>query len=374
MTPIERYSHGGDIESIARQVGVPADQLLDFSANVNPMGLPARAAERLARDSRDPRLLSRYPSPEAPELRSVLSRQLGVPAECIVVGAGADALIHAAVRAMKPRICFIPIPAFSEYERACRACGCTVRKIPLRDDFSIDRQSLELAGPRDIVILNNPHNPSGACMSRDEMLDLIASVRSSGAAVLADEAFIDYAPGAAITCEVAKKPGVIAVRSLTKFFGCAALRVGYAVAAPETVRELAMQLPAWPVTTLALNALSEALQDSDHIRESIERNQIARSNLSSALARLGCRVFPSAANFLLLRLPDRFPATEVRERLIREHAILVRECESFESFGREGIERGHYVRVAVRLEAENARLIDALTGVFQELSCHQNHA
>jgi threonine-phosphate decarboxylase len=388
MTPIDTYSHGGDMDRVARQTGIPAENFLDFSANVNPMGLPARAAERLARDSRDSRLLSRYPSPEAPELRSVLSRQLGVPAESIVVGAGADALIHATVRAMNPRICFIPIPAFSEYERACRACGCMVRKIPLRDDFSIDRHSLELAGPRDIVILNNPHNPSGACMSRDEMLDLIASVRSSGAAVLADEAFIDYAPGAAITCEAANKSGVIAIRSLTKFFGCAGLRVGYAVAAPETAREVAMQLPAWPVTTLALNALSDALQDSDYIRESIERNQIARSNLSSALARLGCRVFPSEANFLLLRLPEGFKASEVRERLIQKHTILVRECEAFEGIEREGIERegieregiecegierGCYVRVAVRLEAENARLIEALANVLQDSSCHQDH-
>jgi len=164
------------------------------------------------------------------------------------------------------------------------------------------------------------------------------------------------------------RTGVIAIRSLTKFFGCAGLRVGYAVAGPETARDVTTQLPAWPVTTLALNALSEALQDSDYIRESIESNQIARSNLSSALARLGCRVFPSAANFLLLRLPDRIPAVDAREQLIRKHAILVRECESFE-----GLERGRYVRVAVRLEVENARLIEALANVFQDSLCHQNH-
>ncbi len=369
MTPTGGYSHGGDLERVAREAGVPAEQLLDFSANVNPLGLPARAAERLARDARDPRVLSRYPSPEAPELRSVLSQHLKIPAECIVIGAGADALIHAAVRALNPRLCLIPIPAFCEYERACHACGCIAREVPLKDDFTIDPQSLELVGPGDIVILNNPHNPTGACMSRDEMLDLIASVTSSGAAVLVDEAFIDYAPATAITREAAVQPGVIAVRSLTKFFGCAGLRVGYAVATAEMARSLAAQLPAWPVTTLALNAVSEALQDREYIRESLERNQIARSNLSSALARLGCRVFPSAANFLFLRLPERFPSVEIREQLIRNHGILVRECDSFE-----GIERGRYVRVAVRLEAENTRLIEALANVLQGLSCQQNHA
>lgn len=369
MTTSRGYTHGGDVERVARQTDIRIEQLLDFSANVNPMGLPARAAERLARDARDPRLLSRYPSPEAPELRSLLSEQLRVPIECIVIGAGADTLIHAAVRAMNPRTCLIPIPAFCEYERACRACGCSTRPIPLAAGFALDRQSLGLSGPGDLVILNNPHNPTGACMSRAEMLELVANVRSSGAAVLVDEAFIDYAPGAAITREASAEPGVVAIRSLTKFFGCAGLRVGYAVAAVETARVLAAQLPAWPVTILALNALSEALRDGDYVRESLARNEAARSSLSAALRRLGCHVFPSAANFLFLRLPDGVPAAEVREQLIRGHAILVRECDSFE-----GIERGRYLRVAVRLEDENARLIEGLASVLRGLSCHQNCA
>jgi threonine-phosphate decarboxylase len=201
------------------------------------------------------------------------------------------------------------------------------------------------------------------------MLDRVANAQSFGAAVLVDEAFIDYTPGDAITHEAATQTGVVAIRSLTKFFGCPGLRVGYAVASPETTAVLAAHLPAWPVTTLAMNALAEALRDGEYARETLERNQRDRARLSEALERLGCQVSPSAANFLFLRLPDRFPCTQVRERLIREHAILVRECDSFE-----GVDPGRYLRVAVRHEGDNARLIEALEKVFQGLSCHQNHA
>jgi threonine-phosphate decarboxylase len=357
MIPIGSYTHGGDVDRVAREAGIPVERLLDFSANVNPMGLPARAAERLVREARDPRSVSHYPDPQATELRQLLSRQMDVAGECIAIAAGADSLIHAAVRALRPKRCSIPIPAFSEYERACRAYGCEVITLPLAVESG------------DLVVVNNPHNPTGACLTRVEMLAQLDAAHASGCSLLADEAFIDYAPDAAITSEAATRPGVVAIRSLTKFFGCPGLRVGYAVAAPETARILAAQLPPWPVTTLALNALAEALRDTDYTRETIERNRHARTQLSGALGSLGLHVYPSAANFLFLRLPDVFPALQVRDQLIREHAILVRECDSFA-----GIERGRYLRVAVRHEHENTRLIEALASVFKGISCQQNRS
>jgi threonine-phosphate decarboxylase len=355
------YVHGGDVRSAARGAGISPERLLDFSANINPMGLPKRAAERLARDAQDPRAWSHYPDPEASELRGAISRYVEVPSECIVIGAGADSLILAAVRALAPLRCVIPIPAFSEYERACRAYGCESIAIALTEDFSVR------AG--DLLILNNPHNPMGACASRFEMLTRIDAARGSGAAVLVDEAFVDYAPDSAITQDVKARSGVIAIRSLTKFFGCPGLRVGYAAAEPETARRLAAQLPPWPVTTLASNALAEALADSEYRKEAIERNQRARASLSATLSSLGCIVSPSAANFLLLRFSPAVDAGEVRTRLLHEHGILVRECDSFA-----GLEPGRYLRVAVRFENENALLVAALAGILRDTSCLQTHA
>jgi threonine-phosphate decarboxylase len=363
------HSHGGDLARVFRETGIPAAQILDFSANINPIGLPARAIERLVREAGDPRLLMQYPDPEANELRQTLSDRLEVPVESIVVGAGADSLIPAAVRTLGPRRCVIPVPAFSEYERACTVFGCEIHRVPLRaqQGFSLTDSFLTDVHPGDLVILNNPHNPTGSCAGRADMLDRIRAIRSAGATVLVDEAFIDYVPGAAITKDAAVLPGAIAIRSLTKFYGCAGLRVGYAVAAPPTAATLRTQLPAWPVTTIALNALVEALRDHQFVETTLASNRQARSRLVDALERSGCRVFPAAANFVFFEVPKAFHAADVRDRLIREHAILVRDCDSFD-----GLEGGRYLRVAVRTEDDNQKLTAALTVVFGQKSCHQH--
>ena len=348
------YPHGGDVERAARQAGVASDCILDFSSNINPMGLPAGAAERLAREARDPRMWNRYPDPQYGELRRAISRYAGVAPESIVIASGADSLIHAAVRALAPDRCVIPIPAFSEYERACKAAGCESSPGPLR--------------PGDLLILNNPHNPSGACASRDEMLEQIGAAAAAGAAVLADEAFIDYVPESAITQYASQTGGVISIRSLTKFFGCPGLRAGYAVAIPDTARVVGEQLPPWPVTTLAANALAEALQDADYPSAAREQNRQRRERFAAALSALGCDALPGAANFLLLRTPAGSNAVQIRDRLLREHAILVRECDSFA-----GLEPGRYLRVAVRRDDENQRLITALANILREIPCLPTH-
>jgi threonine-phosphate decarboxylase len=363
------YFHGGDIERAARLTGVPPDHTIDFSANINPMGLPARAAGRLAREACDPRTWTRYPDHESTELRSALSRYAEVPSESIVIAAGADSLIHAAVRALGPQRCLIPIPAFSEYERASRAFGCEAIPLPLNSEFRLPGELSELLRAGDLLILNNPHNPSGACASRPEMLDHIAAADASGATVLADEAFIDYVPDAAITQHAATTGGVVSIRSLTKFFGCPGLRVGYAVAAHDIAWKITAQLQPWPVTTLAANALAEALQDNDYPTHAREQNRRARATLSVALSSLGCQVFPGAANFLLVRIPAGCEAWQIRDTLLRDHGILVRECDSFS-----GLERGRYLRVAVRSEDENLRLTDALSHLLRETSCLQKHS
>jgi threonine-phosphate decarboxylase len=355
------YTHGGDIARAAWEVGVAVRDILDFSANVNPAGLPRRARERLAREAMDPLAWSRYPDPELSGLRQAISRYAGVPPACIVIGAGADSLIHAVVRALLPQRCVIPIPAFSEYQRAASAFGCRSIEVPLDSDFD------PCAG--DLLFLNNPHNPTGACVHRSDMLDRINIALASGAMVLVDEAFIDYAPGASITADATQLDGVVCIRSLTKFFGCPGLRVGYAVAAPQTSASLQAQLPPWPVTTLAANALAEALVDTAYIQHTLERNTRARSSLESALAALGIQALPSAANFLLLRLPEDASASVVRDRLLGDHAMLVRECNSFA-----GLEHDRYLRIAVRTEDENARLMEALEAVLKSTRCLPTHA
>jgi threonine-phosphate decarboxylase len=353
--------HGGDVWQAAADLGIPVSELLDFSANINPRGLPAQAMERLARDASDPRLLSLYPDPSAARLRNALSNHLAVAPEAITVGPGAEALLAPILRCLGARRVLVPVPAFSEYRRVCAQQAAEYVPFPLdrRDCFRVPVDGLCRrieAEQCDVVLLNNPHNPSGAMLEAHEVRRVMDTAASSGATLLLDEAFMDYAPHATLAGEAAARPGLIVVRSLTKFYGCPALRVGYAVAHSETTRRIASLLPTWPVTQLALDALAEAVTDREYTDTALSENAAERERLSESLGGLGLVVFPSAANYLLLELRAGMPAaSELRARLATRHRILIRNCDSYE-----GLQVGRYVRVAVRSAAENGRLIQAL--------------
>ncbi len=291
-------AHGGDVWQVAGEQGIPAGELLDFSANINPRGLPLRARERLARDASDPRLLSCYPDPTARCLRGALGAWLGVPSEAIAVGPGAEALLAPVLRCVQPRSVLVPVPAFSEYRRVCEQVGTEFVPFPLdrAQSFRVPVERLcEHAG---MVLLNNPHNPSGALLEAREVL----RIAEASETLIVDEAFIDYAPRASVVREASLRRGLIVIRSLTKFYGCPALRVGYAVAHPDTIRKIQGLLPTWPVTQLALNALAEAVTDDEYAEASLRENAGERERLTASLTGLGLVVFPSAANYLLLEL------------------------------------------------------------------------
>lgn len=355
--------HGGDVWQTAEEMGIPVSEFLDFSANINPRGLPLRARERLARDASDPRLLSLYPDPSACRLRNALSEQLAVTAEAIVVGPGAEALLGPILCCLRTRRVLVPVPAFGEYRRVC--AQQQIEFVP----YSLERTELFRipvdrfcrrieAEPYGVVLLNSPHNPSGAMLDAHEIRRVVNAASSSGTTLVIDEAFVDYVPQASLVREAAAQPGLIVIRSVTKFYGCPALRVGYAVAHPDTILRIRSLLPAWPVTQLAIDALAEAIADREYAEASVRENAIERERLIQSLSALGLTVFPSAANYLLLELQtDMAAALELRARLIRKHRILIRNCDSYE-----GLAPGRYVRVGVRGRGENCRLIQALSG------------
>jgi threonine-phosphate decarboxylase len=350
-------AHGGDVWRVAREQGIAAADLLDFSANINPRGLPLRARERLARDASDPRLLSCYPDPTARVLRAALGAQTGVPPEAIAVGPGAEALLAPILRCAEAESVLVPVPAFSEYRRVCEQAEKEF--IP----FSLDRaESFRVPVERvcertGMVLLNNPQNPSGALLEAREVLRIAEAAET----LIVDEAFIDYAPHASVVREASVRRGLIVIRSLTKFYGCPALRVGYAVAHPDTIPKIQGLLPTWPVTQLALDALAEAVTDREYAEASLRENAAERERLTASLTGLGLVVFPSAANYLLFELEEQMPtSSDLCSRLIASHRIMIRNCDSYE-----GLAHRRYVRVAVRAAADNERLIRALS---QELT------
>jgi len=151
------------------------------------------------------------------------------------------------------------------------------------------------------------------------------------------------------------------LRSVTKFYGMPALRVGYAVSSARLAARITAQLPPWPVTTLAASAATEAVQDHGYARRTLASVSEQRRWLSQALGAIGVTVYPSAANFLLLQLPATAPrSTRIRARLITDHSVVVRDCRSFD-----GLSNGRFIRVAVRQRDDNERLVRALGSVLE---------
>ncbi len=357
-----RPIHGGNVVEIARRHGLKPEDILDFSANINPAGPPPAVLRLMAGLQDDPGILIRYPEQNCESLAAHIGDHLGVDAECVVIANGSAALFDVIVRSLKPRRALVPIPAFSEYARSLYSGGCEF--IPFRlspdDNFQLDTDAF-LAELRDcgcdFCVLSNPHNPSGSLTSSKSILNLIISAERLGISVAIDEAFIDFCPQPSHGASATKFQNVIVLRSLTKFYAMAGLRVGFAVANRDLAEVVRLQVPSWPVCGLAIAAAIEAINDRIFASQTRTACNLEREWLTAMLASMKIKVFPSAANFLLLELPAGAPSVSLNERLLAEHRIMIRDCSSYA-----GLESGRFARVAVKDRASNSRLINALKG------------
>jgi threonine-phosphate decarboxylase len=350
--------HGGDIATAVERYGGDAHRFLDFSANINPLGPPEAVLAFLREYASDTRMLTAYPDPAYRSLRGVISARENVPVESLVVANGAAALFDAIVRALRPRSCLVPSPSFSEYARALHAARVPVLPFALdrEADFTLDptrfREALEQHRP-DLCILTNPHNPSGSLVEARDLRAIVSQASALNVTVAVDEAFIDYTPDQTLARDALAAPNLIVIRSLTKFYGMPALRVGYAVSSPLISQAISAQLPSWPISTIAAEAAALALEDPVYPKRTRALNERRRATLSQALSALGFHCCPSHANFVLMRMSR--PSTPLAHRLASEHHILVRDCESYDSLAGAG-----YLRVAVRNEPDNEALLAAL--------------
>jgi threonine-phosphate decarboxylase len=347
--------HGGQLRAISEQFGKPASELLDFSANINPEGPPISVIDALRACVDSPVTLTQYPDFSQGELKKSIAQHLGSKRENIVVANGFVPLLDAALRTLSIRHCLLPVPAFSEYQTTLARNGIEIKHHVLRPEmnFHYDAPRM-LADTREAILLANPQNPSGVLLYREAMIDVVERAASQNIYVLLDEAFIDYAPHESLVPHIDRFSNLIVFRSVTKFYGMPGLRVAYAVASPRLIAQLEAGIAPWPISTLASRAAIAALQDEEYEHKTLCLNQVRRKNLRASLEASGFTVYLSAANFLLLRLPPHVDAVKVWGMLISSDGIVARSCANYH-----GLPKGH-LRVAVRDEQDNARLIDAL--------------
>ena len=323
--------HGGDVWQ-----GPGPGAWLDFSANLNPEGPPdwvrAAMAEGLAR-------AAWYPDARSRAARAGLAAHLGIPEACVLPTAGG--IEAASLAAWLSGAHVIAQPTFQEYGRLCGAHRDIAREA-LRD---------YAPSPGECLWLCNPNNPTGEAMDRESVIGLLARAEAAGGRLAVDEAFIEYCPEHSVADLVAERPALVVLGSLTKVLAIPGVRLGYLAAHPSVIAAVSDRLPPWRMNCVA-DAVAAALPghraDFDAIRR---RNDRRRGAFADDLRALGADVHPSNANFLLCDFGrDMRPVIEA----LKQQRILVRPCGMFP-----GLTNGH-IRLCVRTEAENARLVTLL--------------
>ena len=365
MATLDYPIHGGQLRQIAERFGVPAAELVDFSANINPEGPPPALWSALRASLDDPSSVTDYPDLQQTDLKRSLAVYAGTTPENILVANGFVPLLEATLRALDIRSCLLPVPAFVEYRRTLERMRVEVDPHTLNTGscFRYDPDAL-LSGHQQAVLLANPQNPSGVCHDAEAMCEIVGRASEKGMYVLLDEAFIDYVPGQSLTTLVDRFPNLIVFRSVTKFFGIPGLRIAYAATNAALAEAISRDIAPWPVTTLASDAIQAALSDQSYALSSRLGNQARRTELQTAFAFCGIGSYPASANFLLFRLPSIVDADLFWRRMIVEHRLVLRSCANYEA-----LPESHF-RVAIRTEGENRMLAAAVAGALREGKLH----
>jgi len=345
-----------EVRALAAYHVPSAEGLVKLDAMENPYRLPEALAselgERLSRVA-----LNRYPSPEAPALKARLRAAFAIPAALeLVLGNGSDEILQIIALALaRPGATALSLePSFAMYRISAIAAGLGYAGVALRPDFSLDADAVRAAFRRVKPVLtwiSYPNNPTGNLFPREALLSL---VEEAPGLVVVDEAYHAFAGGASLLDEVGRRPNLILVRTLSKL-GLAGLRLGFAVAPRDWARELEkLRLP------YNVNALSAAAADFALAHREVLDRQTAdilrdRAGLEAALDRMrAVRRFPSAANFVLARLPDAPAAFEG----LKARGILVRNLHGADPL------LANCLRFTVGTPDENARLVAALTEIL----------
>src|SRR4029077_19160407 len=356
-------THGGNVYKAAQEQRVPVEQIIDFSASINPLGPPA-AVLRAIRSAL--KQIVHYPDPDCRQLRHELAQRCGLDPDMILVGNGSSELVHLLPRALRIRSALIIGPTFEEYARALLEAGSVVQYIHAKREqrFRPPLQAVleRLSANRskfDAVFLCNPNNPTGQVMNRRTMCELAEAIGRQQGWLIVDEAFIDYCQEQSVVSLLKEHPRMVVLRSLTKFYAMPGLRIGYLLGASKVLGLVKERQPPWSVNSLAQEASCAVLQDEVYAKKSRVFMENERSCFVRGLRSLsGLQVYSSAANFVLIGLPAWTSAGEVTDRLASER-LLVRDCSTLPGLTTQ------MIRVAIRTAKENQRLLTALSACLK---------
>lgn len=358
--------HGSDLELIEAHYKIPKEEITNFGANVNPLGVPASAVNALKSNLA---LISAYPDRKYTGLRRAISDYCGAQTEHILVGNGVTELISLTVQQIRPKKAVLLGPTYSEYERELALAGGALSYITLdeRADFRLDTGAflgtLAEAPDTDMLILCNPNNPTSSAVRTEELRAILSYCEKNHIFVMVDETYIEFAEdiGAISAIPLTEVfDNLIVLRGVSKFFASPGLRLGYGITGSRSLMQglLALQNP-WSLNTLGAFAGEQLFRDEEYIRRTRDFISQERDRILEALEGIDTvHVYPPSANFLLVRLlRDGLSSADVFEHAIRQR-LMIRDCSSFEQLD------GEFIRFCIMNREDNDRLLACLREIL----------
>lgn len=371
--------HGGNIFQFAHEQRIEPYEVVDFSANINPLGPSQRGLDAL---NAQLRYISHYPDATNDDVLNAIADTYEMDKHQIIVGNGAAELLYAICRLPGYTGAFVPAPGFSEYKEALEASKIPVRDIfyrPREDDngkpyfevpyLALETFAAELKGQdgRIIVFLGNPNNPDGTLLDKDHIRTVASMLKDANSLLVIDESFIDFVGNDPLQDNehsmrslVNEFDNIIVVHSFTKFYAVPGLRIGAAFANETLITQLQQYIPSWSVNTLAQAYTKAALNDVDYIKQTKQELNDERAFMYNALDDIeGITVYLPSANFILFQVNQKgITANYINEEL-KKYNMIVRNCDSYVGL------TNHWVRIAIKDHDTNIKLVDKLTNILK---------
>ena len=352
--------HGSDIEKVCEIYHLNRKDIVNFGANVNPLGLSAAVKVQLA-DHLD--LLSVYPDRQYTALRRTISEYCGIPTDFILPGNGSSELIALLIEEKAPRHTLILGPTYSEYSRELAFSGSTQEYYHLReeDNFILDTDDLcrTLASGYDFLILCNPNNPTSSALSQKGLREILRFCQERRIFVMIDETYVEFAPDIAAVTAVPltmEFDNLMVLRGVSKFFAAPGMRLGYGITGNQKfLKKMREKQTPWSLNSLGAFAGELMLRDADYIQRTRELVLSERSRIEKELKAMPAyRTYPAYANFFLLRiLKPGLTSADVFDACIRR-VLMLRDCSSFQCL------EGEFIRFCIMTPEANSRLLEVL--------------
>lgn len=347
--------HGGNTRECAEMLGISESEILDFSANINPLGMPESLKQAIKEHLE---LGQFYPDPHYQALHQSIADFHQCKPWQVLAGNGATELIFSIISLLKPQKTLLLIPGFAEYYRALQHNNSQIIEYQLdeKNHFAVDEKILNAVTEElDCVFLCNPNNPTGQLIEPALLQQIVLHCQHCQVSLIIDEAFIDFAGEQySLIPQLHHYPHVFILRSLTKFFAIPGLRLGYIVNSnPQTMQQLRYQQQPWTINCFAELAGKTILTDQRYIAATHQWLQQEKLFLYQELSKLPLlKVYPPAANYIFFRCLD--SELDLQEYLLREHHILIRDCGNYRGLG-----KGFY-RVGVKDRENNEKLVKVI--------------